>query len=54
MWAIRQNWAETMDAGWCVLVDFNSVLHPGERMGGVEVCKWEIRSFANCLTQSGL
>ncbi|KAJ8441878.1 hypothetical protein Cgig2_034137 [Carnegiea gigantea] len=53
-WATLQNWAVIIDDPWCVLRDFNSVLHPGERMGGIEVSEGEICSFANYITQSGL
>ncbi|KAJ8419296.1 hypothetical protein Cgig2_013319 [Carnegiea gigantea] len=54
MWTALQNWAETMDAPWCILADLNSVLHPGERMVGIEVSEGEIKSFADRITQSGL
>ncbi|KAJ8422906.1 LOW QUALITY PROTEIN: hypothetical protein Cgig2_028768 [Carnegiea gigantea] len=34
---------------WCVLGDFNAVLHLEERMGGVDVTHTEITDFASCL-----
>ena len=43
-----------MDEPWCVLGDFNFVLHPGRRIGGIEVSEGEIISFTDCLTHSGL
>ena len=43
-----------MDEPWCVLGDFNSVLHQGERMGGNEADDREMRDFGDCKTQCGL
>ncbi|KAJ8440952.1 hypothetical protein Cgig2_020494 [Carnegiea gigantea] len=42
------------DAPWCVLGHFNAVLHPGDRVGGVEVTEGEITDFADCLLRCRL
>ena len=43
-----------LDNPWCVLGDFNSVLKPGERIGGNAVTESELAAFGDCLTQCGL
>ena len=35
-----------MEDAWCILGDFNSVLHPGDRIGGRDIQDAEIRQFA--------
>ena len=32
-----------------MLGDFNSVLYPGDRMGGTEIQDFEVRPFADCI-----
>ncbi|KAJ8419773.1 hypothetical protein Cgig2_002904 [Carnegiea gigantea] len=39
---------------WCVMGDFNSVLHPGERTGGDEIQSAEITYFSQCLKDCDL
>lgn len=43
-----------MDEAWCVLGDFNLVLYPGDRMGGIEIQDFEVRPFADCLASCEL
>ena len=45
---------QALDEPWCVPRDTNTVLHQGERIGGIEVNDGEINEFAYCLQQSGL
>ena len=42
------------DAPLCVLGAFNTVLHPRDRIGGVEVIEGEITDYADCRLQCGL
>jgi len=48
LWEALIDIAQNMDEAWCVLGDFNSVLHLGDRMGGTEVKDFEFKLFANC------
>ena len=41
--------SQTLGEPWCVPGDFNSVLHQGERIGGIEVSDGEIRDFVDCI-----
>ncbi|KAJ8419837.1 LOW QUALITY PROTEIN: hypothetical protein Cgig2_004721 [Carnegiea gigantea] len=54
LWDDLKTIAQALDEPWCVLRDFNAVLHQGERIGGIEVNDGEINEFVNCLEQSGL
>ena len=49
LWEDLQNIANSMTEAWCVLGDFNAILHPEDRMGGTEVIDSEIRDFSDCL-----
>ena len=39
---------------WCILGDFNAVLHQGDRIGGVDVMDSETRDFAECIQACNL
>jgi len=39
-----------MEEEWCILGDFNSVLHPGDRLGGTDIQAAEIRPFKDCIS----
>ncbi|KAJ8421214.1 hypothetical protein Cgig2_028027 [Carnegiea gigantea] len=54
MWEALVEISHTMDDPWCVLGDFNSVLHQGERMGGNDADEREMRDFGECIHQCGL
>jgi len=43
-----------MDDAWCVLGEFNAVLYKGDRLGGDDIHDYEIKHFAEWVTQSGL
>ncbi|KAJ8419860.1 hypothetical protein Cgig2_021457 [Carnegiea gigantea] len=49
-----QGIAAYMTEAWCVLGDFNAILHTENRMGGTEVTNSEIRDFADCVFNCGL
>ncbi|KAJ8428178.1 hypothetical protein Cgig2_015619 [Carnegiea gigantea] len=49
LWEGLQTIANSMSAAWCVLGDFNTILHTKDRMGGTEVNDSEITDFSNCL-----
>ncbi|KAJ8419273.1 hypothetical protein Cgig2_021084 [Carnegiea gigantea] len=38
----------------CVLGDFNTVLYPGDRIGGTDIHAHKVRPFADCLTACDL
>ncbi|KAJ8421943.1 hypothetical protein Cgig2_012935 [Carnegiea gigantea] len=42
--------AKDMEEARCILGDFNSVLHPSDRMGGTRTQDAEIRKFKECIT----
>ncbi|KAJ8419964.1 hypothetical protein Cgig2_012405 [Carnegiea gigantea] len=46
--------SQSLDEPWCVLRDFNVVLHQGERIRGIKATDGEINDFAECIQQSGL
>ncbi|KAJ8430000.1 hypothetical protein Cgig2_033925 [Carnegiea gigantea] len=56
----RQLWEDIeaisihMSTPWGVMGDFNSVLHPNERLGGNAIEEGDIRDFAKCLLRSEL
>jgi len=54
MWDTLADISHNMDDPWCVMGDFNSVLHQGERIGGNEADEREMRDFGECTTQCGL
>ncbi|VFR03127.1 unnamed protein product [Cuscuta campestris] len=41
-------------SAWCVLGDFNTVLHLDERIGGNAVSREELQEFQDCLNHCGL
>lgn len=51
--SLRQLALSMGDSAWCVLGDFSSVLHHGDRIGGVAVNDGEIREYAECLHHCG-
>ena len=54
MWGDLRDIASSMDDPWCVLGDFNAVMHMGDRIGGLDVTEGETRDFATCVSQCGL
>ncbi|KAJ8435393.1 hypothetical protein Cgig2_009644 [Carnegiea gigantea] len=44
-----QGIAAYVTEAWCVLGDFNAILHTEDRMGGIEVTDSEIRDFVDCV-----
>jgi len=56
LWDTLGSLANNLDDSWCVLGDFNSVLHQGERIGGNEVTASEMnaKQTVDCLTNYGL
>ncbi|KAJ8429362.1 LOW QUALITY PROTEIN: hypothetical protein Cgig2_033194 [Carnegiea gigantea] len=54
LWDDLLNIAQSMDDAWCVLGDFNTVLHMGDRIGGTEIQPHEVKSFRECLNNSEL
>ncbi|KAJ8422261.1 hypothetical protein Cgig2_029104 [Carnegiea gigantea] len=46
--------SQTLEHPWCVLGDFNSVLHQGERIGGLDVTDGEVKDFTACIQHCGL
>jgi len=49
LWSDLQSIAAHMTEAWCVLGDFNAILHTEDRMGGTDVTDSEIRDFADCV-----
>jgi len=49
LWEDLQEIANHMSEAWCVLGDFNAILHSPDRIGGTEVNDLEIRDFADCM-----
>ena len=49
LWEALKNIANNMEDAWCILGDFNSVLHLGDRMGGTDIQDPEIRQFEGCI-----
>ena len=41
--------ASHMEGAWCILGDFNSVLHQGDRIGGTDIHAAEIKPFEDCI-----
>ncbi|KAJ8439478.1 hypothetical protein Cgig2_006995 [Carnegiea gigantea] len=54
MWGDLRDIASSMDDPWCVLGDFNAVMHMGDRIGGLDVTEGETRDFVTCVSQCGL
>jgi len=54
MWEALVEISHTMDDPWCVLGDFNLILHQGERMGGNDADERKMRDFGECIHQCGL
>ena len=50
LWEALKRIGQGMDEAWCILGDFNSVLHQGDRMGGTDIQDSEIKSFADCIS----
>ena len=45
LWQDLEHTFQAIQGPWCVVGDFNSILHPKERMGGEEVHYAEIKDF---------
>jgi len=39
----------SIQEAWCIMGDFNAILHPQERLGGEEVQRKELVDFTKCL-----
>ncbi|VFQ90921.1 unnamed protein product [Cuscuta campestris] len=39
---------------WCVLGDFNTILHLDEKIGGTQVSREDLQDFQDCLNECGL
>ncbi|KAJ8429454.1 hypothetical protein Cgig2_015306 [Carnegiea gigantea] len=49
LWEGLKDIAQRMSEAWCVLGDFNSILHKGDRVRGAEVLDSEINQLAECI-----
>ncbi|KAJ8419599.1 hypothetical protein Cgig2_000942 [Carnegiea gigantea] len=49
LWEALTATATDMEEAWCILGDFNSVLHPGDRLGGTDIQDVEIKPFEECI-----
>ncbi|KAJ8430483.1 hypothetical protein Cgig2_021729 [Carnegiea gigantea] len=49
LWDALKNIAKDMEEAWCILWDFNSILHPGDRIGGINIQDAEVRQFKECI-----
>jgi len=49
LWQTLHSIAVTMDDPWCILGDFNAILHKEERIGGEEVQYGDSKDFQCCL-----
>jgi len=49
LWMDIRNQFISIEDPWCILGDFNAVLHQGDRIGGVDVNDSETRDFAECI-----
>ncbi|KAJ8444075.1 hypothetical protein Cgig2_030932 [Carnegiea gigantea] len=54
LWSTLVSMSNNLDDSWCVLGDFNSVLHQGERVGGNDVSESEMTHFGDCISNCGL
>ena len=48
-WEALKNNAKDMKERWCILGDFNSVIHLGDRMGGTNIQDAKVRQFEECI-----
>ncbi|KAJ8420787.1 LOW QUALITY PROTEIN: hypothetical protein Cgig2_017724 [Carnegiea gigantea] len=51
LWEDLMRMAQNIQGPWCVIGDFNAVLHPGERIGGEDIQYGEVVDFSNYLEQ---
>jgi len=49
LWEALTAIANDMEEAWYILGDFNSVLHPGDRLGGTDIQAVEIKPFEECI-----
>jgi len=49
LWEAMKNITNTMEDAWCILGDFNSVLHLGDSMGGIDIQDVEVRQSEDCI-----
>ncbi|KAJ8423045.1 hypothetical protein Cgig2_021864 [Carnegiea gigantea] len=49
LWHSMRSIAGSIQEAWCIMGDFNAVLHPQERLEGEEVQHREVVDFAKCL-----
>ncbi|KAJ8419818.1 hypothetical protein Cgig2_022214 [Carnegiea gigantea] len=54
LWEALKHIASGMEEAWCMLGDFNSILYSGDRLGGMEVQDYEVKSFGECIATSEL
>ncbi|KAJ8436062.1 hypothetical protein Cgig2_000358 [Carnegiea gigantea] len=53
LWKGLKAISQSMDDPWCVLGDFNSILHQGDRIRGIDVTDGEIKDFTACIQHCG-
>ncbi|KAJ8427758.1 hypothetical protein Cgig2_006426 [Carnegiea gigantea] len=51
LWEDLRSLAINIQDAWCVLGDLNAVLHPEERIGGVDIKQSEIVDFLKCIEE---
>ncbi|KAJ8431937.1 hypothetical protein Cgig2_017423 [Carnegiea gigantea] len=49
LWSELKTTTQSMQEAWCILGDFNSILHTGDRIEGNVVADFEIKHFAYCI-----
>ena len=49
LWEDIRHLSHSSDAPWCILGDFNAVIHQGDRIGDNEVTVSETEDFADCM-----
>ena len=54
LWHNLQTLSHQTPGAWCVLGDFNAVLHIQDRIGGDDIQDADIKDFADCLTDCEL
>ena len=50
LWEALKELTTEMEERWCILGDFNSVLHPGDSLGGTDIQAAKIRPFEEYIT----
>ncbi|KAL4596137.1 hypothetical protein ACB092_12G142600 [Castanea dentata] len=53
-WKLLVNLSTRSDLPWVCMGDFNEIIHKGEKVGGGERPKWQIRAFSSTINRSKL